>query len=51
MYRFEMREVGLYDKNVFLFDDFSEASDFICLALGRSERQLEVTITEVKGEQ
>jgi hypothetical protein len=34
-----------------VFKEYDEASDFMCLAMGRSEEYLEVKISEVKEEE
>ena len=51
MYRVELREPERYNKIAFVFKEYDEASVFMCLAMGRSVEDLEVTISEVREEE
>ena len=48
MYKVVLKEKDRYNEISFVFREFDEASDFICLAMGRSVESLEVLISEVK---
>ena len=48
MYRVVLNEEEGYNRIAFVFKEFDEAMDFITLAMGRSVKELEVTISELK---
>lgn len=50
MYRVELNEPDRYNNIAFVFKEYDEASDFICMAMGRSVEELKIVISEVREE-